>query len=150
MARAAQQQQSLAGRRRVRRTYHQTTRRRAFVCYETRKKDMITTIKLGLVAFVLFALAYAVETRFLLWSHPTKADRRFMSTRSSLLTKTQSSLATRTAASWRFAMATCCAETLVGCFLAQRVLSVPTTALGSPLHRKAGTVPFATLGHRDV
>jgi hypothetical protein len=48
------------------------------------------------------------------------------------------------------AMATCCAETLVGCFLAQRIQSVPTMALGFPLHRKTGTVPFATLGRRDV
>ena len=42
------------------------------------------------------------------------------------------------------------AETLVGCFLAQRILSVPTMALGFPLRRKAGTVSFAILGHRDV
>jgi hypothetical protein len=27
---------------------------------------------------------------------------------------------------------------------------VPTTALGFPLALEAGTVPFATLGHRDV
>jgi len=30
------------------------------------------------------------------------------------------------------------------------ILSVPTTALGFPLALEAGTVPFATLGHRDV
>jgi hypothetical protein len=47
---------------------------------------------------------------------------------------------------WRHVVA----ETLVGCFLAQRILSVPTTALGFPLALEAGTVPFATLGHRDV
>ena len=34
--------------------------------WKTKKKDMITAIKLGLVDFVLFALAYAVETRAIL------------------------------------------------------------------------------------
>jgi hypothetical protein len=42
---------------------------------------MITAIKWGPVAFVLFALAYAVGTRAnLIWSHPT-AGREFIGTR---------------------------------------------------------------------
>jgi hypothetical protein len=66
MARAAQQQQSLASGRRVRRTYHQTTRPALLFATKFRRKTMITAIKLGLVALVLFALAYAVETRAIL------------------------------------------------------------------------------------
>jgi hypothetical protein len=43
-----------------------TTRRRAFVCCELKRKTTMTAIKWGLVAFVLFGLGYAVETRAIL------------------------------------------------------------------------------------
>ena len=61
---------------------------------------MITAIKLGLVALVLFALAYAVETRAILTLESSdKSGARFMITCPSHLMKAQSCLATRTAAS---------------------------------------------------
>ena len=53
-------------RRRVRRIYRQTTLRRAFVCYELTRKTMMTAIKWGLVAFVLFTAAYIFEYRAIL------------------------------------------------------------------------------------
>jgi hypothetical protein len=39
---------------------------RASDCYELRRKTMMTAIKLGLVAFAVFASAYVVETRAIL------------------------------------------------------------------------------------
>jgi hypothetical protein len=39
---------------------------RVVVCCDLERKTVITAIKLGLLAFILFALAYAVETRAIL------------------------------------------------------------------------------------
>jgi hypothetical protein len=57
----------LGKRRRVRRICHQTTRLVApLFATKLRRKTMTTAIKWGLVAFVLLASAYVVETRAIL------------------------------------------------------------------------------------
>ena len=66
MARAAQQQQSLASGAAF--GEYVTKQRDVAPLFATklRRKTMMTAIKLGLVAFVLFAAAYVVETRAIL------------------------------------------------------------------------------------
>jgi hypothetical protein len=67
MARAAQQQQSLASGAAFGGICHQTTRLAApLFAAKLRRRTMMTAIKWGLVAIAVFASAYVVETRAIL------------------------------------------------------------------------------------